>query len=47
MFTCSQCDKSVSSDKFNFRWYVYDNGEQTRDLVCQECADLHDRLVKK
>jgi protein-arginine kinase activator protein McsA len=29
-----------------YRWYQYDNGEQTRVRVCLACADLHSSLVK-
>jgi hypothetical protein len=46
MFSCAMCGKAVGMSKWNFRWYVADNGDRSRELVCQKCADLHDKLVK-
>jgi DNA-directed RNA polymerase subunit RPC12/RpoP len=47
MFSCAICGKAVPNSKWNFRWYVSDNGQRSRDLVCQKCADAHDKAVAK
>ena len=45
MNECPMCGKN--SNRFVGRWYQYDNGERSRDLVCQKCADAHDKAVAK
>lgn len=30
-----------------YKWYVYDNGEQFLEKVCNKCAEIHDKLLAK
>lgn len=45
MSNCEMCGQSTS--KSIGRWHQYDNGEQFIATVCQNCAELHDRLANK
>jgi hypothetical protein len=40
---CALCGRSST---LVYRWYQYDNGEQSRIPVCPTCAGLHSQLVK-
>ncbi len=41
-----ECALCGSNATLVYRWYQYDNGEQSRIPVCPKCADLHSSLVK-
>jgi protein-arginine kinase activator protein McsA len=41
-----ECALCGSNATLVYRWYQYDNGEQSRIPVCPKCAGLHSSLVK-
>lgn len=42
---CNICGKMITKGG-EFRWFQYDNGEQTRDYCCASCIKMHDKLVE-
>lgn len=45
MMICQMCGWKTS--EYQMRWYKYDNGEQFKAAVCNNCADLHARLMQR
>jgi hypothetical protein len=41
-----ECALCGSNATLVYRWYQYDNGEQSHIPVCPKCAGLHSSLVK-
>ena len=41
------CEMCGAQKATKVRLYKYDNGEEFKANVCNKCADLHGKLVKK